>query len=106
MSVHRLGSEEVRGSTYKTLTAVERNYSTIEMECLSIVWGVKKFELYLQGVQFVLQRDHHLLNYLISAKFVNKRVMRWAMYLQNFNMRLEYIKGSQNVGADYMSLVV
>ena len=32
--------------------------------------------------------------------------MKWAMYLQNFNIKLEYIKGSENVGADYMSRAV
>ena len=90
----------------KKLTAAERNYSTIEKECLAIVWGVKKFELYLQGVPFVLQTDHQPLNYLNSAKFINSRVMRWAMYLQNFNIKLECIKGSENVGADYMSRTV
>ncbi|KAK3769209.1 hypothetical protein RRG08_005156 [Elysia crispata] len=90
----------------KKLTAAERNYSTIERECLAIVWGVKKFELYLQGVPFVLQTNHHRLNYLNSAMFVHARVMRWAMYLQNFNMRGFFITGSQNVGADYMSRVV
>ena len=90
----------------KKLTAAERNYSTIEKECLAIVWGVKKFELYLQGVPFVSQTDHQPLNYLNSAKFINSRVMRWAMYLQNFNIKLECIKGSENVGADYMSRAV
>ena len=54
----------------------------------------------------MLQTDHHPFNYLNFAKFVNARMMRWVMYLQNFNMRLEYINGSQNVGADYMSPVV
>ncbi|KAK3787774.1 hypothetical protein RRG08_010723 [Elysia crispata] len=54
------------------------------------------------GIGAVSMQEHNGRPY----QFVNARVMRWAMYLQNFNMRLEYIKGSQNVGADYMSLVV
>nr|KAG5686665.1 hypothetical protein BaRGS_031375 [Batillaria attramentaria] len=90
----------------KKLSSAERKYSTIEKECLAIVWEVKKFQLYLQGVPFVLQTDHQPLNYLNSARFTNARIMRWAMFLQNFEMRLESIKGSQNVGADYLSKVV
>ena len=90
----------------RNLTAAERNYSTIEKKCLAIVWGVKKLQLYLQGVPFVLQTDHQLLNYLKSAKFLHSRVMRYAMYLQNFNIKLECIKGSENVGAGYMSRAV
>ena len=63
----------------------------------------KKFEVYLQGVSFVLQTDHMPLNYIASAKFKNSRIMRWAMYLQNFYMRLKPVKGSDNVIADYLS---
>ncbi|XP_070184061.1 uncharacterized protein [Littorina saxatilis] len=85
----------------KKLSGAEKNYSTMEKECLAIVWGIKKFELYLQGVKFVLQTDHKPLTYLNSAKFVNNRIMRWGMYLQNFDMRVESIKGSDNVGADF-----
>ncbi|KAK7096352.1 hypothetical protein V1264_005654 [Littorina saxatilis] len=89
----------------RKLSGAEKNYSTMEKECLAIVWGVKKFELYLQGVKFVLQTDHKPLTYLNSAKFVNNRIMRWVMYLQNFDMRVESIKGSDNVGADFLSRV-
>ncbi|KAK7115655.1 hypothetical protein V1264_001486 [Littorina saxatilis] len=89
----------------KKLSGAEKNYSTMEKECFAIVWGIKKFELYLQGVKFVLQTDHKPLTYLNFAKFVNNRIMRWVMYLQNFDMRVESIKGSDNVGADFLSRV-
>jgi transposase InsO family protein len=90
----------------KKLNQAEKNYSTIEKECLAIIWGVRKFELYLQGVPFVLQTDHQPLSYLNSAKFTNARIMRWAMFLQNFDVKLQSIKGSQNFGADYLSRAV
>ena len=38
-----------------------------------------------------------------SAKFANGRLMRWAMFLQSYTFRVEAIKGSENVGADYLS---
>ena len=42
----------------KKLSSAERNYSTIEKECLAVVWGIKRFHLYSHGVPFVLQTDH------------------------------------------------
>ena len=87
----------------KKLSSPERNYSTFEKECLAVVWGVKRFHLYLYGVPFVLQTDHEPLKYMNSAKFANGRLMRWAMFLQSYTFRIEAIKGSENVGADYLS---
>ena len=65
----------------KKLSSAERNYLTIEKECLAIVWGFKRFHLYLYGVPFVLQTDHDSLKYMNSAKFANGSLMRWAMFL-------------------------
>ena len=53
----------------------------------------------------MLQTDHEPLKYMISVKFANGRLMRWAMFLQSYNFRVEAIKGSGNVGADYLSRV-
>ena len=53
----------------------------------------------------MLQTDHRPLRYMNSAKFANRRLMRWAMFLQSYNFRVEAIKGSENVGADYLSRV-
>ena len=39
----------------KKLTNAETKYSTLEKECLAIIWGVGKFRLFLAGKKFVLQ---------------------------------------------------
>jgi hypothetical protein len=81
----------------------EQNYSTIERECLAIVWGIQKFQVYLYGRQFVLETDHQPLQYLHRTKFENGRLMRWALALQPYRFVIHAIKGSENVGADYLS---
>ena len=81
----------------------ECRYATIEKECLAIVWAVRKFYLYLGHNPFILQTDHQPLIYMNRARFLNDRVMRWAMALQPFHIQIESMKGSMNVGADCMS---
>lgn len=87
----------------KKLSIRERAYSTMERECLALVWAVQKFQLYLYGKAFVLQTDHQPLVYLNRCKLSNSRIMRWALFLQCYSVHIEAIKGSLNVGADYMS---
>ena len=81
----------------------ERNYATIEKECLAIIWAVKKFEFYLYGRVFEIHTDHQPLTFLNTKKMVNKRVMRWALALQEFRFRLVSIKGKDSLVADFLS---
>ena len=81
----------------------ERNYSCIERECLALVFAVKKFEKYLYGREFLLYTDHQPLACIDKKKIENSRIMRWALYLQNFSYKIKVIKGSENVIADYLS---
>ena len=81
----------------------ECNYSTIERECLAIVWGIQKFVRFLWGVRFVLQTDHRPLTYLRTSSFRNSRILRWALSLQEFSFDVHPISGSSNVLADLLS---
>ena len=81
----------------------ERRYAVIEKECLAVVYAVKKFNEFLYGREFVLQTDHQPLVCLNHSRVANDRIMRWSLMLQPYSMRIEAIKGSENVIADYLS---
>ena len=46
----------------------ERSYCTIEKECLTMVFAVKRFQLYLFETDLVLQTDHKPLAYIQRCK--------------------------------------
>ena len=83
----------------------EQNYSVIEREALAIIWAISKFEVYLFGRPFVIQTDHKPLMYINKTKCVNKRVMRWAILLQEYKFSIEAIPGKANHGPDFLSRV-
>ena len=87
----------------KKLLPRERNYSTIEQECLAIVWAIQKFQNFLYGKPFVLEADHQPLQYLGKAQFQNGRLMRLALALQPYRFTIKAVKSSENIGADFLS---
>ncbi|XP_063600361.1 uncharacterized protein LOC134776542 [Penaeus indicus] len=87
----------------RKLSNTEQKYSVIERECLAVVWATKKFYKFLYGREFYLETDHQPLVYLDTAKSLNGRLMRWALALQEYRMIIRYIRGSENVGADFLS---
>ncbi len=87
----------------KLLLPRERNYAVVERECLAIVWALEKFQNFLFGREFILETDHAPLQYLRRAQYQNSRLMRWALTLEQYKFVVRYIKGSENVCADYLS---
>ena len=91
------------GYASKKLNLTEARYPIIEKECLAVVWGIKRFKLYLAGRRFTLQTDHKPLKYLKDASYQNDRVFRWAVAVQEYSFRVEDIPGRENIGADFLS---
>ena len=91
------------GYASKKLNLTEARYPIIEKECLAVVWGIKRFKLYLAGRRFTLQTDHKPLKYLKDASYQNDRVFRWAVAVQEYSFRVEDIPERENIGADFLS---
>ncbi|GFV43195.1 retrovirus-related Pol polyprotein from transposon 297 [Trichonephila clavipes] len=52
----------------RLLTPVERNYSTTEREALAVVWTLKKFRGYIEGMEITVASDHQPLKWLLNLK--------------------------------------
>ena len=50
------------GYASKKLSLAEAKYPIIEKECLAVVWGIRRFKIYLAGKRFTLQTNHKPLN--------------------------------------------
>uniref|UniRef100_A0A803TE47 Gypsy retrotransposon integrase-like protein 1 n=1 Tax=Anolis carolinensis TaxID=28377 RepID=A0A803TE47_ANOCA len=81
----------------------ELSMSTIEKECYSIIWSIRKLEPYLWGRKFTLQTDHTPLRWLDNVKGTNNKLLRWSLSLQDFTFDIKHIKGKCNVVADALS---
>mgnify|MGYP006048015655 FL=1 len=97
------GMKHPVGFASKKLLPRERNYTVGERECLAVIWGVQKYQRYLYGRHFVLETDHKPLECLNSNHSQNQRITRWSLSLAPYRFTVKYIRGGDNVIADYMS---
>jgi hypothetical protein len=81
----------------------ELNLATVEKECLAIVQAVETFRYYLFGRKFKLQTDHNPLVWLNQEKNKNRKLLRWSLTLQEYEIEYEHKAGEKNVDADALS---
>ena len=89
----------------RKLDSAQRNYSTVEKECLAIVMTLKHFEVYLSTTKhpILVFTDHNPLVFLDRMKTSNQRLLRWSLALQEYDIQVLYIKGKDNVIANALS---
>ncbi|KAI2660671.1 Transposon Tf2-6 polyprotein [Labeo rohita] len=87
------------------LTSPERNYDVGNRELLAIKLALEEWRHWLEGAKhpFTVLTDHKNLEYLRSAKLLNHRQARWALFFSRFDFTVTYRPGSQNTKADALS---
>ena len=102
------GGEQPIAFASRTLAPAERNYSQVDKEALSIIFGVKRFHEYLVGHTFTIVSDHKPLQYLFNERkaipqMASARVQRWALTLSCYDYNIIYKPGKQHNNADMLS---
>ena len=92
----------------KKFNSAQRNYSVIEQELLALILALQHFEVYVptHGPTITVYSDHSPLQFLNRFKFKNTRLTRWSLLLQEYDLKVQHIKGTDNKVADCLSRVV
>ena len=87
----------------RKLTDAEKKYSTFDRELLAAYLAVKHFKHYLEGSTFTINVDHKPLLRTMHMKDPSPRQWRLIEFLSRFNFEWQYIKGQDNLVADWLS---
>ncbi|GFX60434.1 retrovirus-related Pol polyprotein from transposon 17.6 [Trichonephila clavipes] len=82
------------------LGKTQQSWSTIEREAFTIVWSLKKFEVWVFGTEIEFYTDHNHLPYLTKSAPQSARLQRWAFALQKFNVTIKHCPGVKMPHAD------
>lgn len=105
-SVHAIGASVMQdgclvGCYFRVFSKADEKYSTTEKEGLAIFTGLKQFRHLLLGAECTLHTDQKSWCSLPAVKDPTGRIARWILFISEFDLKIKYIKGEQNVVADY-----
>jgi hypothetical protein len=104
LSQGTLGKDGPIAYASRTLNGAELNYSTVEKECLAVVWACKHFRPYLLGKPFQIWTDHKGLIWIFNVNDPSSRLLRWCILLEEYEFEIKYKPGRQNTNADSLSI--
>uniref|UniRef100_A0A8C1NZE8 Gypsy retrotransposon integrase-like protein 1 n=1 Tax=Cyprinus carpio TaxID=7962 RepID=A0A8C1NZE8_CYPCA len=87
------------------LSPAEVNYDIGNRELLAVKLALEEWRHWLEGsgVPFIVWTDHKNLEYIRTAKRLNSRQARWALFFGRFDFTLSYRPGSKNIKPDALS---
>ena len=100
--------EQVIEYASRTLNATEQRLSTTEGELLAIIFGLKRFSVYLRGrPEFVIRTDHRALTWIQTLNPTSGKLARWLYIVQaEYNFKIEHREGKSHLNADALSRAV
>jgi len=87
----------------RKLSAAERRYPVHEKELLAIKEALRVWRHYIAGKKTLVLTDHQSLRYMNSIRNPSGRMARWIDEFQEYDLDIQYRKGSEAVVPDALS---
>ena len=78
------------------------NWAALTKEAYAIYMSIRKLSFYLTNADVLIRSDHLPLKKFLRQNTMNTKV-NWAVELESYNLKFEYIKGIKNTLADTLS---
>ena len=75
-------------------------------EAYAIFLSMRKLDFYINDAKVMLRNDHLPLKKFLLKNTLNTKVNNWAVEIQTYRIKFEYIKGIKNTLADMMSRLI
>ena len=99
--------EEISGYASGAFKNVEINYPSSHKEILAVKKTVNHFKLYLKPVKFIIRTDLKIMPGIFKNENLmaenNSRILKWFIWLQNFDFEIVYKPGYLNCVADMLT---
>ena len=88
-----------------TFDITQRNYDIYNRELLGIIRALEAWRHYLKGSPHpvTVLSNHKNLTYFQTAQKLNRRQVRWSLYLWQFNLKLMHVPGTKIIQSDALS---
>lgn len=102
VQTNKKGENRIISFASKALTETEKKYAQTQREALAIVWATEHFYYYLLGQRFTIKTDAQGVKFIFerggeAPKRVMRRAEGWAMRLDAFDFKIEFVEGESNI---------
>lgn len=81
----------------------ESRYHSFELETLAIIYALKRFRAYLEGIPFKMVTDCNSLTMTLAKRNINPRIARWALEFENYDYTVVHRGGASMTHVDALS---
>jgi len=96
------GKKRVIAYASQTLTQEEKVNCVTRKKLLAVVFGLKKFRLYLMGKYFVVRTDHLAIQWLRKTPVPLAQTARWLLFIEQYDFEVQHRSGKKHGNADVL----